>query len=147
MYKRFALGAVVIFLLATTTTATAVLLEVKGAADIFSSESIPIPGIDDQGVLDDVDPGGPQTILVLGSDRRYIDIKEKNPVRSDTMLLVRLDPSKGATALMSIPRDLKVQIPGTGPTRSTPPTRWAGPSWPCGPSGGCWASRSTMWST
>jgi LCP family protein required for cell wall assembly len=114
MYKRFALGAVLIFLFATATTATAVLLEVKGAADIFSNESTPIPGINDQGVLDDVDPGGPQTILVLGSDRRYIDIKQKNPVRSDTMLLVRLDPSKGATAVMSIPRDLKVQIPGHG---------------------------------
>jgi LCP family protein required for cell wall assembly len=114
MYKRFALGAVIIFLLATATTATAVLLEVKGAADIFSAESTPIPGINDQGVLDDVDPGGPQTILVLGSDRRYIDIQQKNPVRSDTMLLVRLDPSKGATAVMSIPRDLKVEIPGHG---------------------------------
>jgi LCP family protein required for cell wall assembly len=30
------------------------------------------------------------------------------------MILVRLDPSKGATAVMSIPRDLKVRIPGHG---------------------------------
>src|SRR4029078_5958707 len=53
----------------------------------------------------------PQTILFLGSDRRFVDIKEKNPVRSDTLLLVRLDPSRGVTAVMSIPRDLKVDIP------------------------------------
>src|SRR5207247_10379297 len=44
----------------------------------------------------------------------FADIKAKNPVRSDTMLLVRLDPSKGATAVMNIPRDLKVTIPGHG---------------------------------
>jgi LCP family protein required for cell wall assembly len=35
-------------------------------------------------------------------------------VRSDTIILVRLDPAKGATAIMSIPRDLKVKIPGHG---------------------------------
>ena len=46
--------------------------------------------------------GKPQTILVLGSDRRFQDVKEKNPVRSDTLLLVRLDPARGVTAVMSI---------------------------------------------
>jgi LCP family protein required for cell wall assembly len=30
------------------------------------------------------------------------------------MMLARLDPDKGATALLSVPRDLKVQIPGHG---------------------------------
>jgi LCP family protein required for cell wall assembly len=92
--------------------ATAVLLEVKKDADIFAREQIPIPNI--EGALDGVSAGGPQTILVLGSDRRFADIKAKNPVRSDTMMLVRLDPSKGATAVMNIPRDLKVTIPGHG---------------------------------
>ena len=33
------------------------------------------------------------------------------------MILVRLDPSKGATALMSLPRDLVVDIPGHGRAR------------------------------
>jgi LCP family protein required for cell wall assembly len=33
---------------------------------------------------------------------------------SDTMILMRLDPSKRATALLSLPRDLKVEIPGHG---------------------------------
>ena len=30
------------------------------------------------------------------------------------MILVRLDPSKKAIALLSLPRDLKVRIPGHG---------------------------------
>ena len=53
---------------------------------------------------------------MLGSDRRFIDVKQDNPARSDTMMLVRLDPSKEATAVMNIPRDLKVpiQVPGGG---------------------------------
>ncbi len=65
---------------------------------------------------------------MLGSDRRYVDIKAKNPARSDTIILVRLDPDKEATSVLSIPRDLKVNIPGTASTRSTPRTRTAGPS-------------------
>src|SRR5919205_918298 len=108
LLKRAALGSVLISLFAATAGASAGLLEVDQLITIVKSESAPIPGI--EGALDDVDPGKPQTVLVLGSDRRYIDIKQKNPSRSDTMLLVRLDPSKGATAVMSIPRDLKVNI-------------------------------------
>jgi LCP family protein required for cell wall assembly len=115
MLKRFVFAAVLLVSLTAATTATAVLLEVKSNLDIFKNESKPIPGI--KGALDDVDPGGPQTILLLGSDRRFSDIKLKNPVRSDTIILVRLDPSKGATAVMSLPRDLKVDIPGHGPDK------------------------------
>ena len=49
-------------------------------------------------------------------------------------MAVRLDPDRGATSVMSFPRDLQVQIPGHGRTRSTPPTRSAAPSSPCRPS-------------
>ena len=108
LLKRAALGSVLISLFAATAVASAGLLEVDQLITIVKTESAPIPGI--EGALDDVDPGKPQTILVLGSDRRFVDIKEKNPVRSDTLLLVRLDPARGVTAVMSIPRDLKVNI-------------------------------------
>jgi LCP family protein required for cell wall assembly len=46
--------------------------------------------------------------MVLGSDRRFDDRKAGIKPRSDTIILVRLDPSQGATAILSIPRDLKV---------------------------------------
>ena len=108
LLKRAAIGATLITLFSAGTVASAGLLEVDELITIVKSESAPIPGI--EGALDDVDTGKPQTILVLGSDRRFQDVKEKNPVRSDTLLLVRLDPSKRATAVMSIPRDLKVNI-------------------------------------
>jgi LCP family protein required for cell wall assembly len=108
LLKRAALGAALIFVFSAATVASAGLLEVDQLITIVKSESAPIPGI--EGALDNVDAGKAQTILVLGSDRRFVDIKQKNPVRSDTMLLIRLDPAKRVTAVMSIPRDLKVNI-------------------------------------
>jgi LCP family protein required for cell wall assembly len=66
--------------------------------------------------------------MLLGSDRRYADIKAKNPVRSDTIILIRLDPSKGATAIMSLPRDLRVRIPGHGTAKINEAYALGGPS-------------------
>jgi LCP family protein required for cell wall assembly len=57
--------------------------------------------------------GKPQTILIAGSDRRHGDKKLGLKPRSDTILLLRVDPGKGV-AMMSLPRDLKVDIPGHG---------------------------------
>ncbi len=71
---------------------------------------MPLPK-DTETALDDVEAGKPQTLLILGSDQRYIDKEQGNPARSDTIILLRLDPARGATAVMSIPRDLKVDIP------------------------------------
>src|SRR4051794_37324712 len=56
--------------------------------------------------------GKPQTLLLVGSDRRFGDAR--GDARSDTMMLVRLDPKQNATTVLSIPRDLKVTIPGHG---------------------------------
>jgi len=114
LYKRFLLGALLIVMATSAAVATATLLEVKSAEDIIDAVSDPIAGIDAPNVLDDIDPGGPQTIIILGSDRRFVDIAAKTPTRSDTIILLRLDPSRGATAVMSLPRDLRVDIPGYG---------------------------------
>ncbi len=114
MAKRFAAGGVLIVLFSAIAVASTILLEVHKDLGLIGRESIPIPGIG--GVLDDVAPGSPQTILLLGSDRRFGDGKA-DPPRSDTIIVVRLDPDKKATAIMSIPRDLKVTIPGVGVRR------------------------------
>jgi LCP family protein required for cell wall assembly len=113
MLRRFAIGAVVIFMLSGATVASAVLLEVGQVSSILKNESVPLaPAV--SSLLQNVQPGKPQTILVIGDDRRKIDVQQGNPTRSDTMILVRLDPNKGATAMMSLPRDLLVDIPGHG---------------------------------
>jgi polyisoprenyl-teichoic acid--peptidoglycan teichoic acid transferase len=114
MYKRFLLAALVVVLSSAATVATAALLEIKDDTDIFLGGGGGGLNKETKDALDDVDAGGPQTILLLGSDQRWADIKAKNPVRSDTIILMRLNPDRGATAVMSLPRDLKVRIPGHG---------------------------------
>jgi LCP family protein required for cell wall assembly len=108
MWKRFVAGMVSIFVLTATGSATAVLLEID-RLDRVVSEAAPPP-------LDvpelDIDPGGPQTLLLLGSDRRFEDRRRGRPSRSDTMILVRLDPDAGATTILSLPRDLRTEFAG-----------------------------------
>ena len=62
--------------------------------------------------LTEAEGGDPQTILIIGSDKR-LDTKG-DPGRSDTTILLRVDPDQHAIALLSIPRDLRVNIPGVG---------------------------------
>ena len=51
-----------------------------------------------------------KVVLAVGSDRRA---GEKRG-RSDTMMLVRIDPDHGTVSMLSLPRDLRVPIPGHG---------------------------------
>jgi LCP family protein required for cell wall assembly len=86
------------------------LLQVEDILDTLRAEgraAIEVPEIDR------ADAGKAQTLMILGSDRRFGDAKDEPP-RSDTMILVRLDPDKEVIAMMSVPRDLLVDIPGVG---------------------------------
>jgi LCP family protein required for cell wall assembly len=56
----------------------------------------------------------PSTILVLGTDESP---QRDGPFRSDAIMLVRTDPDEHRIALLSIPRDLRVEIPGRGPDK------------------------------
>jgi LCP family protein required for cell wall assembly len=57
---------------------------------------------------------GEQTILLIGSDRRWTAPKTAN---SDTIILARVDATHHRVTLLSIPRDLYVAIPGHGHDR------------------------------
>lgn len=62
----------------------------------------------------------PVNVLVMGIDRVLDMPKGTETVfdgRSDTMLLVRVDPAEDAVMLLSIPRDTQVEIPGVGMTK------------------------------
>ena len=56
----------------------------------------------------------PVTLLLLGTDQRE---GETGPSRSDTMILAMFDPRAKHVAMLSIPRDLWVAIPGEGESR------------------------------
>jgi LCP family protein required for cell wall assembly len=57
----------------------------------------------------------PVTALVIGSDHRYTD--GSSPSRSDTFMVVRIDPKHHIVSMLSFPRDLWVEIPGFGNDR------------------------------
>jgi LCP family protein required for cell wall assembly len=58
--------------------------------------------------------GQAMTVLLLGIDRRP---GETEPARSDTVIVARIDPERRRVALLSLPRDLIVDIPGYGRAR------------------------------
>jgi len=111
MLKRFLLAAVLIVLLSGGATATVALNKITGIAEeVFPKlNQINAP----KGVVRPIYSGGPQTFLILGSDRR-VGAKDaydrNNPPHSDTILLVRFDPGHEQTSVLSIPRDLLVNI-------------------------------------
>jgi len=54
-------------------------------------------------------PGQPAVALVIGYDHRLADGKGA-PSRSDTLMLLRADPSTDSISLLSFPRDMSVEI-------------------------------------
>jgi LCP family protein required for cell wall assembly len=111
---KLALRALLACALVMTLTATAVATTVLREVDDIL-EPLRLPGRADIDVpeLDKADAGGPRTFMILGSDKRE-GADAASPPRSDTILLARADPDKDAIAVMSLPRDLKVDIPGHG---------------------------------
>jgi polyisoprenyl-teichoic acid--peptidoglycan teichoic acid transferase len=60
------------------------------------------------------DGNGRITILLLGIDQRAEEAAAHVPSRSDTMIVLTIDPRAKRAALVSIPRDLVVAVPGHG---------------------------------
>src|SRR6185503_2021625 len=106
MLKKSLIGALVIVVVSAAATTSSALLFFDRTVAKFKPVAV---GHEITPVLS----GDPQTIMIAGSDRRHGDTKLGLKSRSDTMILVRIDPGKGV-ALMSLPRDLKVEIPGHG---------------------------------
>ncbi|HJS96888.1 MAG TPA: LCP family protein [Solirubrobacteraceae bacterium] len=109
MLWRSLVAAILVIGFAAATTAVGGLLQVRqitqyiGQTPSFKSTS---------SVVTVPDPGGAQTILLVGSDHRAGT--PFRDVNTDTMMLVRLDSASKTINLLSIPRDLKVQIPQGG---------------------------------
>ncbi len=109
VWWRFVAATFVIVMSVAAATAVAFLLFLDDIGErLGDNEAF----ADARAQLSDVQGGDPQTILILGSDKR--SGTPGDPGRSDTALLLRVDPDKGFLALMSLPRDLEVPIPGYG---------------------------------
>ncbi len=109
---RFVLGGVIIVAVSAAATATGVLVYLDSVAKALNHNHR--FGNKVERFLSQVEAGEPENILILGSDKRAGVEFEEEKGRSDTTMLLRLDPEKQAIAVLSIPRDLKVEIPDYG---------------------------------
>jgi LCP family protein required for cell wall assembly len=57
----------------------------------------------------------PYTMLIVGVDER--DTTVRAGARSDTLMLLRINPQQGSVSLLSIPRDTRVEIRGRGQSK------------------------------
>jgi len=69
-------------------------------------------------------PGGAMNVLLIGSDKSG----PGDPGRSDTQILVRLDPATKSISMLSIPRDLRIDIPGVGYSKMNAAYSYRGPA-------------------
>jgi LCP family protein required for cell wall assembly len=68
----------------------------------------------------------PTTTLLLGTDHGPGAGRE-GARRSDSIMLVRTDPDRGRTSYLSIPRDLRVDVPGHGFAKINAAYQFGGP--------------------
>lgn len=109
LWLRFLAGSVLIVMSVAAAVSVVGLLFLSDVA----AKLQPIPGIGAQ--LAAYESGEAQTILIIGSDYREGDAEDN--ARSDTTMLLRVDPDGKVLSLFSLPRDLRVFIPGYGEGR------------------------------
>jgi polyisoprenyl-teichoic acid--peptidoglycan teichoic acid transferase len=105
-----ATGVVAAGLVVLLTAAAMVAYLINDAAGDIVAPLVPLAP-EAQRQLDRPQPGEAQTILLVGLDHRYADGPNAKS-RSDTMILVRLDPNAKATSVLTLPRDLRVAALG-----------------------------------
>jgi LCP family protein required for cell wall assembly len=84
-------------------------LALANAVDGANARLGPVPLDEQNGLL----MSEPSTLLLLGTDNGPGAGRE-NARRSDSIMLVRTDPTRGRTSFLSIPRDLRADVPGRG---------------------------------
>ncbi len=123
-WKRLLLGSLCLIVIAAGATSVAGWNEIDRITEAFEQGK----QLKLERFLEPGESGEPQTIMLIGSDRRAATaIGGSGGARSDTIMLVRLDPSERATALLSLPRDLKVRIPGYGTDKINAAYSYGGP--------------------
>lgn len=138
----FALAGVLTLALGVLSTAAVAYIEYAGS----QLETVDIPGLDEEDppprreVEDEVESElarGVTNILLVGSDSREAlsedfqeDVGDADVIggqRSDTLILLHLDPGKEKAVLVHFPRDLRVEIPGVGTDRINTAYNTGGP--------------------
>jgi LCP family protein required for cell wall assembly len=111
LWARFLVASVLIIVSMAAATSVSLLVYLTDIANGLS-DNHRYDSLRDQ--LSEVNGGDPQTILILGSDKRQGELTKGDPGRSDTTILLRVNPETDQINLLSIPRDLEVNIPNHG---------------------------------
>ena len=119
IWPRFAVGSLLIIVAMATATSLSLFFFLNGVLHGFHA----IAGV--QNELAVANPGQPQTILILGSDKRPGEVGQEFGARSDTTILARI--ASDQITVMSIPRDLRVNIPGHGIDKFNAAYSYGGP--------------------
>jgi len=124
MWARFVTAGLLVVASVAAATSASLLLYLSDIATALDPDE-EFAGITDR--LGTVEGGEPQTIMILGSDKRPELKGDSFRGLSDTTMLLRVDPDKNALALFSLPRDLRVDIPGFGSDKLNAAYAYGGP--------------------
>lgn len=124
LWARFMTASLLIVASVAAATSASLLLYLSDIADALDPDE-EFAGITDR--LESVEGGEPQTIMILGSDKRPELKGDGFRGLSDTTMLLRVDPDENALALFSLPRDLRVDIPGYGSDKLNAAYAYGGP--------------------
>jgi LCP family protein required for cell wall assembly len=123
--RRIGLGLLLLFVLLIVWTALSYLSFRAGVADANARlpKAVEAGLAPQEGAL----ASKPSLILLLGTDGDKTAARA-DANRSDSILLVRTDPGRHRLAYLSIPRDLRVDVPGHGPNKINAAFQLGGPS-------------------
>jgi LCP family protein required for cell wall assembly len=127
VWLRFTTASLTIVASIAAATSASLILYLGDIASALKDPTGALAGVDK--FLTRVPSSGPQTILILGSDKdpELKDVQQGFKGLSDTTMLLRLDPDRDAIALFSLPRDLRVEIPGVGTDKLNAAYAYGGP--------------------
>jgi polyisoprenyl-teichoic acid--peptidoglycan teichoic acid transferase len=126
--RRILVGLLVLLLLAVLWAIAGFLSFRSGVAKANERLQTSSPGIDRSlAPQDGALISNPTTILLLGRD--YANTDERVTLNhSDSIMILRTDPSRHRLAYLSIPRDLRVAIPGYGEQKINAAMQIGGPT-------------------
>jgi polyisoprenyl-teichoic acid--peptidoglycan teichoic acid transferase len=124
--RRIALGLLVLLLLVVAWAIASFIAFRQGVADANARlpDDVPPALVAEEGMI----LSKPTTVLLLGTDHAEGVEARRGARRSDSIMLVRTDPRRGRLAYLSIPRDLRVDIPGHGSGKINSAMQLGGPA-------------------
>lgn len=113
---------IVVFLVLANVAVFAVYWTLRSAQDAFRDNATQLEEVVPELTLRPTESADPLVFLVIGSDSRagldsLQNFGESEGARGDVIMLIKLYPDDGHVQILSLPRDLLVEIPGRGTDR------------------------------